>query len=129
MKEFILPPIKHYPSRRDWEKACWKKLISSPEILDLIATSRERHTLTLRAGAISRINEGRRPHQIAKELFLSRQTIDALRKAAREHVYRSYWERSKTERKRGSRENRVYPTERARHSRPVRTKYGTVYVP
>jgi hypothetical protein len=126
---FSMPPIDRYPSRREWEVACWKKLLSSPELLNLLTTTNERHSLVLRAAAVSRIHEGGGSRQIARELWLSRQTISGIRKALREHTYKSYWQRGKTERKRGSRSNRTYRTAREPHGRAVRTKYGTIYMP
>jgi hypothetical protein len=82
----------------------------------------------VRAAGISRILAGKKSCEIARELWLSPQTISTLRKALREEVYRSYRERGKTERK-----AIVYHDalkERTRNSgRKVRTKYGSVYLP
>ncbi|PIP30134.1 hypothetical protein COU12_02580 [Candidatus Jorgensenbacteria bacterium CG10_big_fil_rev_8_21_14_0_10_54_38] len=124
-----IPPISRYPSRREWEAACWRELLASPRSVALLATAKECHSLVMRAAVISRISDGKRPREISKELQISRQTIMAVRKALQECAYRSYRERGKTERKRGMYGSRRYPTERRAGRRSIRTKYGMVYLP
>jgi len=125
---FALPPVHSYPSRKEWERACWRKLLKSKNLIALLVTNNERRNLVMRAAVTERINAGKRYRQIAEELWLSPQTISSIRKALRENTYRSYRERGKTERKK-----RVYSPDtvsrKKLHGRPVRTKYGIVYLP
>ncbi len=126
---FKLPPISRYSSRREWEEACWKKIVKSGEFLELLVTPYESHHIVMRVAVIERLNSGKRFVEVAEELGLSPQTISSIKKAINETGYRSYWERSKTERKK-----RLYSPDTRRKKkrykgRPVRTKYGTIYLP
>jgi len=128
-KEKSLPPISHYRSREEWEENCWEKIRKSGELLNLLATPYERHNLVMRAAVMDRIKSGKSYRQIGEELWLSSQTISGIKKAINRNKYRSYRERGKTERKK-----RVYSpdTKQIRkkpRGRPVRTKYGIVYLP
>lgn len=125
----ITLPVSDYPSWAAWEAACWKKLAASQGLLRLLITTHERHDLVMRAAALDRILSGKSYRQIGDELWLSPQTVSGIKKAFKEKNYRSYLERSKTERKK-----RIYSSLRHSapprpNSRPVRTKYGTVYLP
>ena len=43
-----LPPLGRYASRKEWEHACWQKMLNSENLKDLLGiavTSYERHTL------------------------------------------------------------------------------------
>lgn len=126
---FQLPPISRYLSRRAWEEACWQKISKSGEFLNSLATSNERHNLVMRAAVIDRLKAGKKFHEISEELWLSAQTVSSIKKAVKEGGYRSYRERGKTERKKKlySRDGRK--TKRKHRGRPVRTKYGIVYLP
>ena len=95
----MLPPVSHCPSRKEWEMACWKKIVNSKELVELLITPSERHNLVMRAAVADRIISGKKYRQIADELWLSPQTISGIKKAINERAYRSYWVRSKTERK------------------------------
>jgi len=53
----------------------------------------------MRAAAIDLIQSGKSYRQISEKLWLSSQTISCLKKALAENGYKSYQERSKTERK------------------------------
>lgn len=124
-----LPQIGRYSSRKEWEDACWHKILKSGDLLGLLMTSYERHNLVMRAVVIDSMNSGKKHRQIAEELWLSPQTISSIKKAINENNYRSYRERGKTER-----EKRVYTPDpvsnrRKYRGRPVRTKYGTIYMP
>ena len=123
-----MPILSDYSSRAEWEKACWRKLSASKDILDIISTSSERHDLVMRAAAIESIVSGKSYREIGKELWLSSQTISSIKKALTGNNYRSYSERSKKERKK-----RVYSSSKTRKygpkGRPRRTKYGIVYMP
>jgi len=127
----IISPIDNYSSRKEWEDACWGKMVKSEEILNLLTTSYERHDLIMRAAALKGFISGKSYRQISKDFFLSLQTISGIKKAITENHYRSYQERSKTERKK-----KKYSSEpdsiknRRKHwreERRVRTKYGTIY--
>jgi len=124
---FTLPPISRYSSRKEWEQACWLK-ISKSKNLELLITSYERHNLVKRAAVIDRINSGKKSKQIAEELYLSPQTISSIKKALNENNYRSYRERGKIERKRKTYSHSASNIKRKPHGRPVRTKYGTIYL-
>lgn len=124
-----LPSLSHYSSRKEWEGACWRKLLKSRDSLELLVTSHERHNLIMRAAVIDGINSGEKYRQIAEELWLSPQTISSIKKAINGSNYKSYRERGKTERKK-----KVYSPDsllkrHRRRGRPVRTKYGTLYLP
>ena len=93
------PLISKYSSREEWLDNYWQKLIQSKDILKIIITPHERRDLVIRAAAIDLIQSGKSYRQISKELWLSPQTISCLKKALAENGYKSYQERSKTERK------------------------------
>ena len=128
-KTNLLPSLNHYSSRKEWEDACWQKILKSKNLLKLLTTPNERHNLVMRAAVMDAINSGKKYREIAEELWLSPQTVSTIKKAIKESNYRSYRERGKTERKK-----KVYsagPVSRRRkhRGRPVRTKYGTIYLP
>ena len=129
-KAFVtLPPVNRYPSRKEWEKVCWERILKSKGILELLVTPNERRNLVMRAAVLDRVKSGKKYRQIAEELWSSPQTVSGIKKAINENNYRSYRERGKTERKKkiysyGPKQVRKRP-----HGRPVRTKYGIVYLP
>ena len=126
-----IPPIDNYHSRQEWEIACWRKILESKELLSLLVTSHERRNLVRRAAAIDRLISGKSYRKIGNELWLSPQTISAIKKAINERAYRSYLERSQKERKkRKYSSDPVSAKSRAKpRGRPIRTKYGTIYMP
>ncbi len=126
-----IPPIDNYHSRQEWEVACWRKILKSKELLQLLITSHERHNLVRRLAAMDRLISGKSYREIGKELWLSPQTISAVKKAITKRAYRSYLERSQKERKkRKYSSNPVSAKSGARpRGRPLRTKYGTIYMP
>ncbi len=126
---FTLPPMGRYSSRKEWEGACWHKISKSRNLLGLVVTSYERHNLVRRAAVMDSINSGKGYKQIAEELWLSPQTVSSIRKAISENNYRSYRERGKTERKKKVYTPGPIPSRKKHLGRPVRTKYGTVYLP
>ena len=128
MTPFKLPPIGHYASRREWEEACWKKIVSSRALLASLVTSYERRNLVFRAAVIDRISAGHKHRQIAKELWCSPQTISSIKKAISGGGYKSYRERGKTERKKRVYSRIAVPKKKIPHGKPVRTKYGVVYL-
>jgi len=128
-KNFTLPPINRYSSRKEWEDACWHKILKSKNLFGLLATSYERHNLVMRAAVMDRINSGKRYRQIAEESWLSPQTISSIKRALKENSYRSYRERSKKERKKKMYSSSPVPKQRKHRGKPIRTKYGIVYLP
>ncbi|TRZ64761.1 MAG: hypothetical protein D4Q79_00880 [Spirochaetia bacterium] len=127
----ILPLIKNYPSRKEWEVVCWRKILESKELLNLLITSNEGHNLVMRAVVMEGLFSGKSYKQISEELWLSPQTISSIKKALKEKAYRSYRERGKTERKKKvySSWSRPAPKRSRPKGVPRRTKYGTVYFP
>lgn len=128
----VLLPINNYSSRKEWEHSCWQKILNSEnlkDLLELTTTSYERHNLVMRVAAIERINSGKRFNEISRELWLSPQTISSIKKSISGNNYRSYRETGKTERKKKIYSQDTFSTKRKYRGRPVRTKYGTVYLP
>ena len=124
-----MPLTSDYSSRAEWETVCWRKIITSKELLQLLITSHERHDLVMRAVALDRLIAGKSYKQISEELWLSPQTISVLKKALKEDNYRSYLERSKKERKKKQYSSWPVSFKPRRSGTPRRTKYGTVYLP
>ena len=124
----IIPLLGDYSFRKEWEIACWQKVIESKELLRLLTTSYERHNIVTRAAAIDGIFSGKSYKKICEELFISPQTISVLKKAISEKAYRSYLERSKKERKKKSYSFVAKSSERKRVTLR-RTKYGFLRVP
>ena len=129
-KASFLPPASGYPSRKEWENACWQKILKSEDLLRLLVAPYERHNLVVRAAAIDGLISGKKYRQIAEELWLSPQTISSIKKAIKENGYRSYRERGKKERKKRQYSGSLTPAgSKRRRGRPLRTKYGTIYLP
>ncbi len=127
-----LPPLSRYASRKEWEHACWQKILNSEKLKDILGiavTSYERHNLVMRVATIERINSGKRFNEISKELWLSPQTISSIKKSISGTNYKSYRETGKTTRKKKIYSRDTFSTKRRHRGRPVRTKYGTVYLP
>lgn len=124
-----LPPLRNYPSRKEWEAACWEKIIESKELLRLLITEHERHDVVMRAAIIDGLSSGKSYRKIGEELWISPQTVSGIKKAAREKVYKSYLERSKKERKKRVLSPDSKPRRRRPHGIPRRTKYGRLYMP
>ena len=104
-------------------------MIESKLVLDLLITSSERHDLILRAAAVDRISSGVSYRKIGEELWVSPQTISGIKKALKENNYRSYLDRSKTERKKKKYSPRFSSGHKPRPSgKRMRTKYGSVYI-
>ena len=131
MKEslFILPSVDRYKSRKEWEVACWKKIVKSPKHFARLITPFERHQLVLRAAAFDCVRTGKKSSQIARELWLSPQTISSIKKAVYKNGYISYRERGKSERRKRTYSNTLTQKKRRPSGRPVRMKYGIVYLP
>ena len=125
---WALPLLGDYPSRKEWESACWERVLNSKELLQLLATPHERRDLVMRAAALWGLVSGKSYRQISKEFFVSLQTINGIRKAMAGNGYKSYLERSKKERKKKKYSVSRTPIKKHR-GRPQRTKYGTIYMP
>lgn len=126
-RSVAIPAVNGYPSRKEWEEACWKNILRSPEWLNLL-TVYERRNIVMRVAVTHRLNEQKSYRDIGRELWLSPQTISAIKKGIGEERYRSYADRGKTERKK-----RVYgdhrpPRPSPRIGIPRKTKYGTIYL-
>src|SRR3989344_1834808 len=126
---FAIPPLGRYSSRKEWEDACWQKIVKSRDLFAVLVTSSERHNLVMRAVAIDRVNSGKKYRQIAEELWLSPQTISSIKKVMNGSNYKSYRERGKTERRKKVYTPSPASSRRKRRRRQVRTKYGIVYPP
>lgn len=125
------PAVGTYPSRAQWVAACWGKICASKELLAALVTAHEREIIVLRAATLDRLAAGVSYREIGKELWVSPQTISGIKKALAEKHYRSYLNRSVTERKKRKYDSSavVATARRSRpEGRPRRTKYGTVYV-
>ncbi|MBI2591802.1 MAG: hypothetical protein HYW34_03955 [Candidatus Brennerbacteria bacterium] len=130
MVKLALPPITRYSSRKEWEDACWQKILKLNKVSDLLLTSYERHNLVMRAAVIDGINLKKSYTQIADELWLSPQTISSIKKALKENNYRSYRERGKKERKKKIYSSGPVLNQKRKYSgRSIPTKYGRVYLP
>ena len=124
----LLPSINNCSSRKEWEGACWKKIIKSEKLMDLFITPYERHNAVMRIAIMDRVLAGKSYNEIARELYVSPQTISVIKKGIDEKTYRSYLQRSKTERKKKKYSVSPVPDKEYR-GRPKRTKYGTIYLP
>jgi Trp operon repressor len=129
-----IPSVHSFSSRKAWEEAAWNALVIhiagrkrstvAKRLLHIILTPAERNHLLRRAAALTRMEAGISYRDIGKELWLTNQTISAVKKALHEHSYRSYNERGKKERvprKVGS----LLPV-REPYRKRVRTKYGMI---
>lgn len=125
----MIPPVDNYPSRREWEEASWRKISESKNLLSTLVTSYERHNLVMRAAVLEGLVLGKGQRQLSRELSVSLQTINAVKKAITEDSYRSYSERSKKERKKRKYSPNSILSQTKRRGRSVRTKYGTIHVP
>ena len=125
----ILPSISDYSSRKEWEDACWQKILKSEKLLQLFSTANERHNMIMRCAAIDSLINGKSYRKIAEELYLSPQTISSIKKAINEKTYRSYLERSKTERKKKKYSLSPIPDKPRRRGRIIRSKFGTFQAP
>ena len=128
-KEIILPSVSDYHSRKEWENACWQKILKSGDFLGLLVTPYERRNLVLRAAVIDRLRSGKSYRRIGEELWLSSQTISVIKKTISGDGYQSYRQRGKTERQKRKYSSFLRPTKIKPRGRPRRTKYGTVYLP
>src|SRR3989344_7694196 len=88
-----IPSVNKFKSRREWEANVWSKLIggftriSSPQemekSLNLLLTSHEKTQMIKRASAVSLLKQGKSYREIGQILWLSPNTINAIRKSIR----------------------------------------------
>ena len=129
-KEFAkMPLLVDYSSRKAWEIVCWKEVIKSEELLQLLTTSYDRHNIVMRAVALDGLASGKSYREIGKEFWISPQTLSSIKKATDEKTYRSYLERSKKERKKRKYDGVFEVRRRKPKGTPKRTKYGILYMP
>ncbi|MDO8664862.1 MAG: Trp family transcriptional regulator [Candidatus Liptonbacteria bacterium] len=124
-----IPEREKYSSRKEWEEVLWQKISESKELLSTLLTSYERRNLIVRAAILKGLSLGKGQRQLSRELSVSLQTINSVKKAITEKSYRSYSERGKKERKKREYSSSSFGTKIKRRGRPVRTKYGIVHMP
>ena len=124
-----LPSRNRYSSYKEWEVVCWQEILKSGGNLESLVTDNERHNIVVRAAVMNLINSGKKFRQIGRELQISLQTVNSIKKAFLGNGYKSYRERGKTERKK-----KVFNQNSSRKKkepyRPYRrTKYRKVHIP
>lgn len=128
-----LPSLKNYSSRKEWEAACWRHILKSERLIDLFTTSKGRHDLIVRVAAANGLMSGKNYREISKEFFISLQTIRSAKKALEGNGYRSYFERSKTERKKKTYSPGPKQKPKSEHAGEIgfyrHTKYGKIWIP
>jgi len=128
-----LPLLKNYSSRKEWETACWRQISKSEQLLNLSTTSKERHDLVIRIATMSKLILGKSYRKISTELFISLQTVRSAKKAVEGQNYKSYSERSKTERKKKAYSPTTKQKPKFEHAGDIgfyrRTKYGKIWIP
>ncbi len=128
-KSTILPLINDCASRKEWEDISWRKILESKKLLQSLVTFHERHDLIMRAAILEGLMSGKGQRELSRELSVSLQTINAVKKAIVEDNYRSYLERSKKERKKKKYSVGPASAKTKRKGRPIRTKYGIIHMP
>jgi Trp operon repressor len=94
-----LPLVTDFPTRAHWEAAVWQILLerivtntSNPELeeaFELLISPQERKSIIYRALTGSRIYSGIGTAEISRELWLTRQTIAAIKKSMLQGNFRS----------------------------------------
>ena len=82
----------------------------------------------MRAAAMEGFASGKGHRQLSRELFISLQTLNSVKKAMAENNYKSYLERGKKDRKKKKYSVDLGPAKKHR-GRSVRTKYGIIHMP
>ena len=87
--------LQKFKSRKEWEEYVWRKLVEGisqavsvkdvEQSLTLLLTAHEKKQIIKRAVAISLLKQGKSYSAIGKILWLSPQTISAIRKSMRGH--------------------------------------------
>ncbi len=120
--------VKNYSSRREWKEKAFKNILKSGDLLRALLTDYERDNLTMRAAVLEGLESGKGQRQLSRELSVSLQTVNSVKKAIAGNAYKSYSERSKKERKRKKYDSSA-PLTTGRGGKPVRTKYGVLRIP
>ena len=93
-----LPLLTDFPSRKHWEAAVWQilieRLIKLPQedvlsLLLFLLSEKERSKALYRALTASRLRNNISLREIGRELWLTRQTISAIKKSLKEGEYKS----------------------------------------
>ncbi len=94
-----LPLVTDFPTRAHWEAAVWQILLerivtntSNPELeeaFELLISPQERKAIIYRALTGSRIYSGIGTAEISRELWLTRQTIAAIKKSMLQGNFKS----------------------------------------
>ncbi len=128
-----LPNIKLFATRKEWEEACWQKIVDSPEIIGLLAAASERHNLVLRVAAMNELLVGKSYREIGDSLWLSPQTISGIKKILDGEKYKSYTERFRLEGRKDKYSSGTIQaagvSAKKRIGRIQKTKYGTLHHP
>lgn len=109
------------------EKIYWRRVSGDKDLLDFLATAEEKRDLATRAAILEGLSVGKGHRPLSRELSVSLQTINSVKKAIDKGVYRSYSERGKTERKKKIYSPTRAPKKKRPEGRAVRTKYGIIY--
>jgi len=103
--------VNKFKSRKEWERYIWSVLIKEitransikeiEKIFDMLLTAHEKKQMIKRASAISFLKQGKSYRQIGEILWLSSNTINAIRKSLRtqEGYVSRYMRNKKPERK------------------------------
>jgi hypothetical protein len=88
-----LPYRQGRETRNQWEDRVWHELLGrlgiTAEQVSMVVSPNERKNILYRALAISRLLAEGRPMEISRELWLSRQTIYAIKKGMTDKAYKS----------------------------------------
>jgi uncharacterized protein YerC len=139
LESINIPLLEDFRSRKEWESVAWRIIVKhlmsakSQEEFDayfkVILSPNEKGKMLMRAVAMDRIKRGMNYRDISSELLLSSQTVSAIKKSLRDQVYRSYYNRGKTERKKRVYSRDLSPRSARRLGRRQKTKYGTLRMP
>jgi len=128
----VLPSAKNYSSRKEWEDACWKKILKSEKLLNRLITANEKHDLIIRAAVTEKLLAGESYLNISKELWVSSQTISGIKQTLNKE-YKSYQERNKIAGKKKIYSPGPKRKPKFEHAGEMgfyrRTKYGKVWIP
>jgi len=98
--------MQNFKSRKEWEEYVWKKIVADlaeidssqriDQFLNMLLTAHEKKQVINRASAISLLKQGKSYSQVGEILWLSPNTISAIRKSMRgQKEYMSRYMRNK----------------------------------
>ena len=136
---YALPHPSAFSPRRAWDEAAWNALVArlhrsaSPllfkEALTTLMTALERARVVRRAAALSLFLEGLSYRAIGRELWITPDTVSAIKKAAHKRQYTSRWPR--TRKLQEEKLRKAAEKEWERRNAPTgyyrRTKYGRLW--